>query len=360
MPERCQSERRRGWGLHVASHARGSVMSPSRQCDVTSRGSVTAQPSPLCPGAGRARPSLARACTPAQRVCEAWRAERGFGRVVLWGRRQLLWLVVSLQRPAAMDGSSGWACALCRHGQDDVAYLMPCLHQLCLGCVLRWAKEKPSCPLYGGRLQSIKYSVRSADDYLECPIPEPAEQLGDGQQDEQGAAGLVLRTPEHSFPPQLWAAFFQEQLADARPLLAWLQEELRRIYGSQWWDVAVVQGIVLASLCIFGLDQQALVRQLQPSLHSHTVPFVARLVTVAAELYRTGVHWQRERRDARAAGGKEDSPAATPVTTEEEGSHHRRGRDRQRQQGRLPRAAGPASKPLDRAGASCLGGPGAP
>lgn len=88
-----------------------------------------------------------------------------------------------------MDGSSGWACVLCRHGRDDVADLLPCLHQLCLGCALWWAKKKPHCSLCGGRLQCIKYSVRSADDHLQCPVAEPREQLGDGQQDDRGLQG---------------------------------------------------------------------------------------------------------------------------------------------------------------------------
>ncbi|EOA98432.1 hypothetical protein Anapl_17584 [Anas platyrhynchos] len=44
-----------------------------------------------------ARASLARAWTPAERVCEAWSVERGFGGAVLWGHRQLL----SVPVPAA-------------------------------------------------------------------------------------------------------------------------------------------------------------------------------------------------------------------------------------------------------------------
>uniref|UniRef100_A0A672TMT6 RING-type E3 ubiquitin transferase n=1 Tax=Strigops habroptila TaxID=2489341 RepID=A0A672TMT6_STRHB len=29
----------------------------------------------------------------------------------------------------------------------DASYMMPCLHEFCYTCILRWAESKPECPL---------------------------------------------------------------------------------------------------------------------------------------------------------------------------------------------------------------------
>lgn len=229
-----------------------------------------------------------------------------------------------------MDVPSDWTCPACGDSRDDVTYMTPCLHRLCYGCALRWAMKNPWCPFCRETIKTIKYSVRSDDDYLECAVPEPAEHLAEDQQEEQEAVEPVPRAPDLSFPPEVWAAFFREHPENVEPLLAWLQQELETISGSEWWEVAAGLSTVIGYLCVYGLDEEGLVRALQPCLKNQTLPFVVRLITAAVELCSTQIRRQRDRQDAHAVGSQEDSPAAAhshatspggtraPATTEEE------------------------------------------
>ncbi|XP_031467646.1 E3 ubiquitin-protein ligase Topors-like, partial [Phasianus colchicus] len=84
-------------------------------------------------------------------------------------------------QPGTMEPN--WICPICGWAQDNVAYVTPCLHQLCYGCAMWWANKKPSCAICGQKVRTIRYSVRSEDDYLECPVPQPMQRSGDGLQD---------------------------------------------------------------------------------------------------------------------------------------------------------------------------------
>ena len=154
---------------------------------------------------------------------------------------------------------------------------MPCLHQLCLGCALRWAKWQPTCAVCKKNIEAIRYSVRAEDDYLECPIPQPAEHSEDEQEEEQGSAQPQLVAPEHGFPPQVWADFFRGDPGDLEPLLGWLQQELENITGDEWWEVFAVQTAIMHLLCTYGLNQDALIMTMETHLEDHTEQFVAGL-----------------------------------------------------------------------------------
>ena len=95
---------------------------------------------------------------------------------------------------------SDWTCPICEHSQDDVAYTTPCLHQLCYGCALWWVRKKLRYATCGHKIRTIRYSVRSEDDYIECPVPQPAVHSGyglQGEQELQSRTSCLLSTASH-------------------------------------------------------------------------------------------------------------------------------------------------------------------
>ena len=193
--------------------------------------------------------------------------------------------------------------------------MTPCQHQLCYGCAIWWANKKPSCAVCGHQITTIRYSERSDDDYLECAVPQPAAHSEDSLQDEQGPAEPVLIPPEHNFPAEVWAAFFKDHQGDLEPLLHWLQEEIQEASSSDWWEVEVGQWTTVNFLCEHGLDEEALVRELQPITNGDVLPFVRRLISTAAALYGPMIRrHQLDYQVSHAAGGREDSLAARPRT----------------------------------------------
>ena len=211
-----------------------------------------------------------------------------------------------------MDVPSNWTCPVCGQGREDVTYVTPCQHRLCYGCAIWWAKKQPSCAVCGHKIFSIRYSMRADDDYLECSIPQPTGHSDDGLQDEQGPAETVLVPPEHSFPAEVWAAFFKQHPEDLAPLLLCLQEEFRAMSGDNWWEVQLGLWATVNLICEHGLDQAALVQELEAMTNSNMVPLVQRLISIAAALYGPLIQRQLDQRDGHAAGGREDGPAASP------------------------------------------------
>nr|XP_032602720.2 RNA polymerase II degradation factor 1-like [Taeniopygia guttata] len=176
-----------------------------------------------------------------------------------------------------------WNCPICRDIPAEIASVTPCVHLFCLGCIVRWAKRQPSCPLCRQAISSIIYSVRSDEDFLEMVLPRPSESAAAHQQDEQEAAEPMPRAYVAGFPPQLWANFFQHHSEILEPLLPWLNQELAELLSTRWWEVDLAQSIVVASLCRYGLSEEALVRELNPLLQGRTAAFVQRLINVAAD-----------------------------------------------------------------------------
>ena len=71
-----------------------------------------------------------------------------------------------------MEVPLDWICPICRHRPIDAA-CDPCFKRLCYGCELWWAK-KLSCVICRQQIRATQYSVRSDNDYIECPVLQPA------------------------------------------------------------------------------------------------------------------------------------------------------------------------------------------
>ena len=209
-----------------------------------------------------------------------------------------------------MAEESEWSCPICGETRDGAAYATPCLHRFCLGCIVRWAKRKASCPLCRQTAKSVVYSVRAEEDFLEMTIRQHSSRPSvAGHQGEQRAADPV---PVGGFLPRVWARLFRDRTEILEPLMPWLRQQLLEMYREVWWMVDLVQATIIAHLCRYGPDEEALVRKLQPFLQHRTVTFVRQLVAVVPERCRERFMRQLEPRDSHAAEEQEHSPAATP------------------------------------------------
>ncbi|OXB51982.1 hypothetical protein ASZ78_010448 [Callipepla squamata] len=73
-----------------------------------------------------------------------------------------------------MAAEEAWTCPVCRDARRDVAYATPCNHTFCLGCILRWARRRASCPLCRTAMKTVRVSVRGDNEYQECIVSPPA------------------------------------------------------------------------------------------------------------------------------------------------------------------------------------------
>uniref|UniRef100_A0A8D2MNK3 RING-type domain-containing protein n=1 Tax=Zonotrichia albicollis TaxID=44394 RepID=A0A8D2MNK3_ZONAL len=84
-----------------------------------------------------------------------------------------------------------WSCPICHDEQEGVAYVTPCGHEFCMGCILRWAEKKPECPLCRRLIESA----------LNC---QPLAQEG-AQGPVAPAWGLDTETQKQLRPPDFGA-----------------------------------------------------------------------------------------------------------------------------------------------------------
>ena len=87
-------------------------------------------------------------------------------------------------------------CPICRDGRKDVAYAVPCCHQFCLGCILRWAKQNNSCTLCRTVMSVIRVAEWDNDEELDFIISPPAQPVPACFQ-----AGAALGHSSHSNLP---------------------------------------------------------------------------------------------------------------------------------------------------------------
>ncbi|NXE10835.1 TOPRS ligase, partial [Lophotis ruficrista] len=211
-----------------------------------------------------------------------------------------------------MATESGWNCPICCENEEDIAYMSPCLHQFCIGCALRWVRQKPNCPLCRLRTTAVMSSVRSESDYLRFEVPDSAELSAEDNQNEQWATELLPRPQVGGFSPEVWADFFESHPDNTRPLLPWLRQELRLIFEEQWWEVAAGEATIVGYLCLWGLDEEVLVQHLRNCLPNNAEPFVRQLITAAVRLCGSEIRRHLDQQDPCAPREEDNSPAASP------------------------------------------------
>ncbi|NWY28014.1 TOPRS ligase, partial [Pheucticus melanocephalus] len=232
-----------------------------------------------------------------------------------------------------------WSCPICHDEQEGVAYVIPCGHEFCMGCILRWAEKKPECPLCRRLIESVRFSLQEQK-YLECVITPQGESPDTSSQAER-SLGLLDRnscqrpgavpvqgTPSPaeqgsagteavgSLLPKVWAELFQKEEHVLDPMLPWLRQRLEAVYGSQWWLAVRAENTILYTLCLCGPDEEVMVQMLQPLLEEYTEQLVDATVNFivgqCSEEAQKLLH-------SHAAGKEGNSPEASSCPTSSQG-----------------------------------------
>uniref|UniRef100_A0A8V0YMV7 RING-type domain-containing protein n=1 Tax=Gallus gallus TaxID=9031 RepID=A0A8V0YMV7_CHICK len=72
-----------------------------------------------------------------------------------------------------MAAEQEWVCPICHDVRKDIAYAVPCHHEFCLGCILRWGKQKKSCPLCRRDMEVVQVAAWDDDEDLKFIIWPP-------------------------------------------------------------------------------------------------------------------------------------------------------------------------------------------
>ncbi|NWU73959.1 TOPRS ligase, partial [Pterocles burchelli] len=223
-------------------------------------------------------------------------------------------------------------CPVCLDSWDDTAYVVPCLHQFCYRCILRWADSKPECPLCKRRVETILHSVRADDDFEEVIVSPSGPAPGRAGTRQAGgvprhlaphspprpvtpqplAAEAGARAPVGGLQPDTWAALFDDHPALLQRFLPWLQLQLRLTFAEEPSTAAVMEDLILCVLGVFGLDEEVLLRLLQVSLPDRAATFVHQLLDVAVQRCSREAHRLLGLQGGRADEEREGSPVAAP------------------------------------------------
>ncbi|XP_023800623.1 protein FAM189A2 isoform X2 [Cyanistes caeruleus] len=197
-----------------------------------------------------------------------------------------------------------WNCPICRDARDDLAYVVPCLHQFCLACIMRWAEMQRVCPLCREVIEAVRFSVQT-DSYIDCVFTSSEESANGSTRTAITLGQLVKNSPfvqspsrtprgilsiaEHGgtgtqpvggLPPRAWAELFQrdEHLLD--PVVPWLRQELEAKYGTRWWMARIAESIILHAVSICGPARNVLAHVLEDFLEEHTEPLIDGVISI--------------------------------------------------------------------------------
>ncbi|XP_021247228.1 E3 ubiquitin-protein ligase Topors-like [Numida meleagris] len=232
-----------------------------------------------------------------------------------------------------MAAEEAWTCPICRDVQKDIAYAVPCRHEFCLGCILRWAKQKETCLLCRRDMAVIKVAEWDDNSDLDFIIRPPAPPVPACFQ-----AGITHIYNPHSYAPspppfvllpeeeeaveaeqrptvgglllEVWAALFRQHREILDPVLPWLRQELRDIFGTQWWEAMAAENLILNTLCDIGLDSEALIQLLRPALGHRAETLIQRLVDTIVSRWGEEAHGQLGLQGVHVSGGQEEGPPA--------------------------------------------------
>ncbi|XP_074877665.1 E3 ubiquitin-protein ligase Topors-like [Buteo buteo] len=219
-------------------------------------------------------------------------------------------------------------CPICLDSWEKTSFVIPCLHQFCYPCIVRWAESKPECPLCKGLIISIRHSVRADDDFEEHVVILPAAPPVIGHQAERALSRPAAHSPAATQrraveiqllagPPgglhaNTWASLFRDHPALLQPLLTWVHQELGQLFANQRSRAATVEGLIAPLLVLFGLDGYLLVEMLRATLQNHTVIFVYQLIDVAVQRCSGEARRLLGLEVGHAVGGREGSRGGAP------------------------------------------------
>lgn len=209
------------------------------------------------------------------------------------------------RQPKTIDRTTetDWNCPICRDARDDLAYVMPCLHQFCLACIIRWGEMQRVCPLCRELIEAVRFSVQT-DSYIDCVFTSSEDSANAsswtgitlGQlvknspfvESPSCAPQGMLSTAEHGgagaelvggLLPRVWAELFQREEHLLDPVVPWLRRELEEKYGSRWWMARIAESIILHAISICGPARNVLIHVLQDFLEEHTEPLINGLIS---------------------------------------------------------------------------------
>ncbi|KAK4815980.1 hypothetical protein QYF61_010848 [Mycteria americana] len=92
-------------------------------------------------------------------------------------------------------------CPICLGSCQEASFVMPCLHQFCYPCILRWAESKPECPPPPDKLQHFAcLSWQDIASGTEEAMAERSSAARDGSKSQPPNAGPMEAEADSQCP----------------------------------------------------------------------------------------------------------------------------------------------------------------